>query len=103
MPDYTDTLKALAGQFGFEFNGHIADNIDPEVLALVPRNVARRYWTIPLSQEVAGSRLRVKAAISDPLDADTVDALRRITNLDIEPVIVPKSEIRRAFKRFYAG
>ena len=101
MPDDAEVLKALADQFGFEFSDHIDMSIGSEVIALLPRQLARRYRAIPLTREIDGARIRVKVAISDPLDVDAVDALRNITKLDVEPVIVPKKEIRRALTKFY--
>jgi len=102
MTGDAEVLKALAGQCGVGFSDHIDESIDAEVIALLPKQIARKYRTIPLAREIEGPRARVKVAISDPLDVETVDALRIITKLDIEPVVVPKIEIRRALKRFYA-
>ncbi len=98
-----ELTKALAGQFGMEYQEHIDEQIDPSVIALLTPKLAHRYQVVPLSRETIDSRIRVKVAIRDPMDVDAVDELRRITNLEIEPVVVPKPEIQRALQRFYGG
>lgn len=71
--------------------------IDPEGLALVPEEVARRYRVLPI--RVQGNRLIV--AMVDPIDFFTIDHLAMITKKEIEAVMAGKRELERAFDRCY--
>jgi general secretion pathway protein E/type IV pilus assembly protein PilB len=66
-------------------------------LALVPRHVARRYKIVPVQKH--DNTLTV--AIGDPLDVDTVDSLRYILKMNVEPVVAAKAEIEAALSRYY--
>ena len=98
MSDDAETVKALAAQFGMDYCSQIPQVIDPAIIALLPAHLARRYSTVPLARD--GDRVFV--AISDPLDIDTVDSLRYILKLNVDPVLASKSEIGAALKRFYS-
>ncbi|MCC5789462.1 MAG: Flp pilus assembly complex ATPase component TadA [Opitutales bacterium] len=70
---------------------------DEEALNAVPKKLARRYGVFPLSIE--GNRLRV--AIHDPLDVDSVDSLSHVLQKDIETSIAAKEDIKKAIASHY--
>lgn len=70
---------------------------NPELIKLIPERIARQYSVIALSR--MGDVLTV--AISDPLNIFTLDDLKIITGLKIEPVLSPEGEIIRAIDTQY--
>ena len=92
----------LARQFGMEYRANLGA-IEESVVALLPRELALRYGVVPLTREVSGASQRVKIAISDPMDCDTVDELRKLLQIDLDPVVVPKQEIKLAIAKYYGS
>jgi type IV pilus assembly protein PilB len=92
-----DVSKALASQFGLDTINLSEYRIPDEVIALVQRHIARRYKIVPVYKH--DNTLTV--AISDPLDVDTVDSLRYILKMNVEPVVATKDDIEAAINRYY--
>jgi general secretion pathway protein E/type IV pilus assembly protein PilB len=93
----TDILKALAGQFGMDIISLSGVSIEPDVIDLVPADVAARYKIVPVFRN--DNTLTV--ALSDPLDVDTLDSLRYILKMNVEGVVAPKEEILTALTHYY--
>jgi general secretion pathway protein E/type IV pilus assembly protein PilB len=93
----TDVTKTLASQFGMEFVQLAEYRVPDDVLALVPRHVARRYKIVPVAKHDG----TLTVAISDPLDVDTVDSLRYVLKMNVEPVVAAQAEIEAALSRYY--
>jgi type IV pilus assembly protein PilB len=85
-------VKALANQFGMEFvdlnNPAIANKID---MKLVPDDLIKKHSILPLAK--AGGRLQL--IIHDPMDLDLLDMLRFRLNVEVEPRLAAKSQIRK--------
>jgi len=96
---HMDVSKALASQFGMDTINLADYRVPDDVLALVPKHVARRYKVIPVYKH--DNTLTV--AISDPLDVDTVDSLRYILRMNVEPVVAAKNDIESSISRYYGG
>ncbi len=94
-----DVTKALANQFGLEMISLADYRVPDEVIACMPRHIARRYKVMPVYKH--DSTLTV--AISDPLDVDTVDSLRYILKMNVEPVVASKGDIDVALGRYYGS
>ncbi|NQT81789.1 type II secretion system ATPase GspE [bacterium] len=91
--------QVLAEHFGLRSVDLATVNIDKEVLTLVPHSVARRYKTVPL--EMRDNTLVV--AISDPLNLDSVDSLRMLVKMNVEPVIADAEDIQKSIERHYGA
>ena len=63
-----------AAQFGAEVVNLGAMKIEDEVLAIIPRHIAKEYRAIPLFK----SDNKVAIAIADPSDLNTIDSLTHI-------------------------
>ena len=96
---HMDVSKALASQFGMDTINLADYRVPDDVLALVPKHVARRYKVIPVYKH--DNTLTV--AISDPLDVDTVDSLRYLLHMNVEPVVAAKNDIENSITRYYGG
>ena len=83
--------KALAQQFGLRFldlkEAGVAEKIDQ---SLIPEDLIRKHMILPLEKE--GGRL--KLIIHDPMDLELLDMLRFRLNVEIDPRLVAKSQIK---------
>jgi general secretion pathway protein E/type IV pilus assembly protein PilB len=96
---HMDVSKALATQFNLDTINLAEYRVPDEVLALVPKHVARRYKIVPVYKH--DNTLTI--AISDPLDVDTVDSLRYILRMNVEPVVAAKNDIESSIARYYGS
>ena len=96
---HMDVSKALASQFGMDTINLAEYRVPDDVLALVPKHIARRYKIIPVYKH--DNTLTV--AISDPMDVDTVDSLRYILKMNVEPVVAAKTDIESSITRYYGS
>ena len=94
-----DVAKALASQFGMDTINLAEYRVPDDVLALVPKHVARRYKIVPIYKH----ENTLTVAISDPLDVDTVDSLRYILRMNVEPVVAAKNDIENSITRYYGS
>src|SRR5512132_1571202 len=73
-------------------------DIDPEIIKLVPKDVALKHLVIPVNR--AGPSLIV--AMCDPSNIYAVDDLKFLSGYNIEPVVASEPSIREAIERYYA-
>lgn len=101
----TDMLEILSEQAGLKYvklSSYPKSNITPELLRLVPSEVARAYKVFPIEQQDDGT---VVIAISDPLNVRIVDDLRlmlvdkKVRN--VEAVVANEEEIMDYTNLFY--
>ena len=89
-------LEFVAKDCGMDFAADI-HQIEEDVLAAIQPNDSRRYHALPLQRLPGGFRI----AISDPLDFETLDALRYLLKADLEPVVVPREKIDQAITKYF--
>lgn len=87
----------LAKQYGVPSISLSEFEIDPEVIELVPKEVAAKHTVLPVQR--AGSTLIV--AMSDPSNIYAIDDLKFLTGLNIEPVVTTDAAIEEAIGRYY--
>ena len=84
-----DVTKALAVQFDMEYVELDIGTINPQVMEMMPEEMMREYQILPLAYEDG----RLKVAITDPLDLESVDAIRFRLNLDVDCVLAPREQV----------
>lgn len=72
-------------------------HIPPEVIALLPRELALKYGAIPLSLE----RKRLSLVMADPSDLTAIDEIGFITGYSITPLITPEVRLVQALGIYY--
>lgn len=72
-------------------------DIPPWVYRKLPSPIARQYKSVPL--ELVDSRLKV--ALLDPTDTDSIDVLAAATGLTIVPVVAVRSALERLLEHIY--
>jgi type IV pilus assembly protein PilB len=74
-------------------------NIPPEVVELLPRDTAHNYKIVPVSR----LENRLFIAMADPLNVLAIDDVRRITKLEISPLIASEKAIIDKLNAFDAA
>jgi len=94
-----DVTQAKAAQFGAEVVHLTNMKIDDEVIALVPRDIAKKYRVIPVFKGEG----KVGIAIADPSDLNTLDTLQHLLHAEIEPRVASEPDIETALAKYYGG
>ena len=98
-----DLLPALAHQLGTPMARLSGKRLSPELLALVPRDLAERSRLVPLFVEGEGVRKTLHVGVEDPTNVAVLDDLAFRTGLRIKAVLVAKSELSDALRRGYGA
>jgi hypothetical protein len=93
-----DLVSIMVTQFGFPYLQLENYEIDPEIVKLLPKDIAQKYSLIAIDK--IGNILTI--AMADPLNAKAQDKVRKITNLNVETFISTFSEIEAALAKNYA-
>lgn len=72
-------------------------DIDPDVLRLIPVQIARKYEVLPVKR--TGNALTL--AMADPTNVFALDDVAFMTNLQVLPVVASQGSIRKAIERMY--
>ena len=94
-----DVTRAKAAQFGAEVVSLSEMRLSDDVIATIPRHIAKRYKVVPIFKN-EGS---ITVAISDPADLDTIDSLRLLLNQEIEVRVATEDDIDGAISRYYGA
>ncbi|NCY22446.1 type II/IV secretion system protein [bacterium] len=89
-------LEIVAKDCGMEFEATI-EHVEEDVLSSIQPADSRRYHALPIRKLPSGLRV----AIPDPLDFETLDALRYLLKTDLEPVVVPLNRIDEAITKYF--
>jgi general secretion pathway protein E/type IV pilus assembly protein PilB len=94
-----DVTQAKAAHFGAEVVNLGGMRIEDEVIATVPRHIAKKYRVIPVY--LHDNTLTV--AIADPSDLATIDSLNHILKKDITLQVASEPDIEGALSKYYGG
>ncbi len=91
--------QAKASQFGVEFVNLGEMQLTDDVISAVPRHIAKKYNVVPVYRHDN----TVTVALSDPSDLDTLDSLRHLLNMEVEPRVASPEDIEEAIGKYYGG
>lgn len=94
-----DLAQAKAAHFGAEAVNLRELVIPDEVIASIPRHIAKKFRVIPVQK--FGNTITV--AIADPSDLDTVDSLTHLLGAEINLQVAPEEDIEAALNKYYGG
>ncbi len=94
-----DVTRARAMHFGTEMVDLSGVRLTDDVIAAVPRHVAKKFNVVPVHVHEGG----VGVAISDPSDLDTMDAVQVALNNHVEWRVATPEDIQAALNRYYGG
>jgi type IV pilus assembly protein PilB len=93
-----NVAQAKAAQFGVEYVNlaemRLTDEVDCGAAA--HRQEIQRGAPVPARQQVT-------VAMSDPSDLDTLDSLRMLLNLEVEPRVASPDDIESAIGKYYGA
>lgn len=94
-----DVTTAKAAHFGVEMVNLSEVKPTDEVLAAVPRHIAKRYKVVPVYVHDHS----VVIALSDPSDLSTLDSLHHVLGKEIEMRVASDEEIEACLNKYYGG
>ena len=92
-----EITKILARQYRMPAVDLSRFEVDPEILKLIPADMATKHLVLPLKRE--GRTLTV--AMADPTDLGLLDDLKFITRYDIFPVLAGEFTLRTLIEKHY--
>src|SRR5882762_7971307 len=92
-----DVTQAKAAHFGAEVVNLGEMKISDDVIAAIPRHIARKYRVVPVFKN--DNNLTV--ALADPSDLDTIDSLTHLLRAEIDLRVASEADIETALTRYY--
>lgn len=93
-----DTLTHLLSQdLGYPPISISRLQIDPELIKVIPKDIAVKYQIMPIS--VMGDRLTL--AMADPLNIFAIDNIKALTGYTINPIISKTKDIEKTIEKYY--
>ncbi|MFH1725064.1 MAG: hypothetical protein ABII00_10645 [Elusimicrobiota bacterium] len=97
------SASALSKQLGIPYasaqNQVLKAEENQNLRDIVPAQFAREHEVFPLFRD--GNTLAI--AMVSPQDARLINELKRISGLDVEPFVAPRSQLLRAVDKFYGA
>src|SRR5438477_1218718 len=94
----SELTNFLSKQYGVPSINLKEFDIDPEVVKLVPKEVAEKHQCIPVNR--AGASLIL--AMSEPSNIYAIDDIKFLTGYNIEVVVASEQAIKEALEKYYA-
>ncbi len=91
--------QAITAQYGFPYLPLKSYTIDPDLLRVVPENVARQYCLVPVDH--IGDTLTI--AMADPLDPRVLEDIEMLSRCSVQIFVSTGSEVMEAIQRCYGG
>ncbi len=94
-----EMAQTLSREFGYPFIDLDQFEVYPDVLDLIPSEMAKRYLIMPIHL----NRNTLTLAMMDPTDLDSLEDIKFRTGLSLQPVIASESAIIRAAQKYYGS
>lgn len=94
-----DLVDLLCQEFGLLKADLDQVDVDPEVLALVPYDLAQKYMVLPLSMD--GGLMTI--AMLDPSNITAINDLRFVVGADLNILVAPESDLKTYLEKLYEG
>ncbi|NMB76972.1 MAG: type IV-A pilus assembly ATPase PilB [Myxococcales bacterium] len=99
MIEESELTSFLSKQYGVPAINLSDIEIDKDVIALVPKEVAEKHNLIPINR--SGSTISV--AMSDPSNIFAVDDIKFITGYNVEVMVASEQAVKEAIERYYSA
>jgi len=101
--DEETLVRVLASQLRLPVARIRGKTVNPEVLSLVPMEIAEKYRCLPLFVREQGGAEELLLAMEDPSDLEGLGELSFQVGRRLRPVLVAPSELEDALQRHYHG
>jgi type IV pilus assembly protein PilB len=92
-----DIAQALTAQYGFPYLPLDSYEITPEIIKLIPEELAREYLFIPVDR--LGNSLSI--AMSNPLNNQAIEKIEALLGCNVQMFVATSSDIRKAIDKYY--
>ena len=92
-----DRVRCLGEQWGVPFIDVTETEPEPDALKTVSQEIARRQKVLPIARKNG----KLTLAMKNPLDIFTIDEIRLMTGVEVEPMVSVEEDIVAAINRFY--
>jgi type IV pilus assembly protein PilB len=92
-----DVLHVIANHMGSQVVSLRDREFAPDLLKIIPANVARMYQCVPVGAENGN----VQIALADPLDPARADEIQFAIKKEVQVVVADPAEIQKAIERLY--
>jgi len=89
--------QALTAQYGFPYLPLENYDINPDVVKIVPKNVASQFCLIPVDK--IGSNLTI--AMSNPLNTLAIEDIELVSGLCVQIFVSTGTDIKKAIEKYY--
>ena len=103
LVDEPELVRVLSRRLGVPAARLEGKRIDPEVLALVPRELAERHGCLPLFTKREGGVEVLYLGMEEPGDLEAIDEVSFRAGLKVRPVTLPPSQLWASLERSYAA
>ena len=93
-----DVARAVASNAAMDFVSLDGVVVSPEVTALIPADVARRFRAVPVTITELGG---VVVAVDDPLNFDTLDSIQAVLQREVEFLCTTPDSMNAALMKYY--
>ena len=94
-----DVTQAKAAHFGAEVVQLSGMKIEDEVIATIPRHIAKKYRVVPVYKHDGN----LTVAIADPSDLATIDSLTHLLHTEIVLQVASEPDLEAALGKYYGG
>ena len=94
-----DVTQAKAAHFGAEVVNLAELRIADDVIAAIPRHIARKYRVVPVYLHDNN----ITVALADPSDLATLDSLTHLLGKEIDLRVASEADIEAALGKYYGG
>jgi general secretion pathway protein E/type IV pilus assembly protein PilB len=92
-----DVTQAKAAHFGAEVVNLNDMSITDDIIATIPRHIAKKYRVIPVFKH----ENTLTVALADPSDLDTIDSLTHLLHLEINLQVASEADIEAGLGKYY--
>lgn len=92
-----DLISFLSRQYGIPTIDLTSQEIEHDIVKLIPEDVAKKYQVVPVSRN--GSTLVV--AMADPSNIFAIDDIKFLTGYNVEPLVASDTAIKAAIEKYY--
>jgi len=92
-----EIAQALSRQLGYPYIDLDQFEVFPEVISLIPAEVAKKYMVMPIHKIKSFLTL----AMVDPTDLEVIEDIRFRTGLSVQPVISTETGVTNAINKYY--
>lgn len=89
--------QAITVQYGFPYLPLSSYEIDPNLVGIIPENVARQYCLIPIDK--IGTTLTI--AMANPLNLQAVEDIELMTKCKVQAFVSTMTDIEDAIDKYY--